>query len=225
MRDALVGLMAVSAACFLCLFPLIFVFTGIFLLLATRQGLDLLEWSVRAAERESRDYLVHASIAVWTVATWYSARLLFDRLSDAPLRRTILRWIPKPDAPPNIWTPRVLGALIYPPLIAQLVLGGRAWQAAAALAIGAAWYACVGRWPRGLHEAAPGRSVAWSGAGTTLAVLVALSVLHAFVAASLVSQAALPRFTSGPAVILTFASWTLVGSLWLVRRPKSEHAS
>jgi hypothetical protein len=224
MRDALVGLMAVGAACFLCLFPLIFVFTGIFLLFATREGLDLLEWSMRAAERESRGYFVQASIAVWMVATWYSARLLFDRLSDAPLRSTILRWISKPEAPRNIWTPRVLGALIYPPLIAQFVLGGRAWQAAAALAIGAAWYACVGRWPRGLHEAAPGGSVAWSGAGTTL-VLAALSVLHVFVAASLVSQAALPRFTSGPAVLLTFASWTLVGSLWFVRRPKSDHAS
>jgi hypothetical protein len=221
MRDAMVGAMAVGAACFLCLFPLIFVFTGIFLVFSTGQGLDLLERSVRAAEHESRGFFVLASIAVWVVATWYSARLLLDRMIDAPLESTILRLISQRHAwRPNIWTPRALGALIYPPLIAEFVLRGHAWQAAAVLAIGAVWLACVGLWPRFFAEAAPAGRVAWSETRRTLAVLAALSALHAFVAASLVSEAALPRFISGPAVLLTFASWTLVGSLWFVRLPK-----
>jgi hypothetical protein len=212
MRDALVEVMAVGAACVLCVFPLIFVFTGILVVLATGHGLDLLEWSARTAERELRGYFVHVSIAVWMVATWYSARLLLDRLLEAPLRKTILRLISQYDLPGNVWTPRVLGALIYPPLVAEFMLGGRAFQAAAVLAIGVAWLACVGR------------KALVVGTGTTLAVLATLSLLHLFVAASLVSQAALPRFTSGPAVLVTFASWTLVGSLWFVRLPKNSRA-
>lgn len=223
MRDALVGVMAVGVACFLCLFPLIFVFTGIFAALATGQGLDVLEWSLRAAERESRGYFVHASIAIWTVATWYSARLVLDRMADAPFGSTILplisqhlRW-----RNPWPWTPRVLGALIYPPLIAQFVLEGRPWQAIVVLALGAAWLACVAPWRGWFHEAVPRGRVAWDRTRATLAVIAALSALHAFVAASLASEAALPRFASGPAVLLTFASWTLLASLWFVRLPKA----
>jgi hypothetical protein len=215
--------MAVGVACFLCLFPLIFVFTGIFAALATGQGLDVLEWSLRAAERESRGYFVHASIAIWTVATWYSARLVLDRMADAPFGSSILplisqhlRW-----RNPWPWTPRVLGALIYPPLIAQFVLEGRPWQAIVVLALGAAWLACVAPWRGWFHEAVPRGRVAWDRTRATLAVIAALSALHAFVAASLASEAALPRFASGPAVLLTFASWTLLASLWFVRLPKA----
>ena len=222
MRHAMAGAMAVGVACVLGLFPLIFVFTGIFLALSTGQGLDLLERSVRAAEHESRGYFVNASIAVWVVAMWYSTRLLLDRLIDAPLESTFLRLISQHTWRPPIWTPHALGALIYPPLIAKFVLGGHAWQAAAVLAIGAAWLACVGLWPRLFAEAEPAGRVAWSNTRRTLAVLAALSALHAFVVDSLVSEAALPRFTSGPAVLLTFASWTLVGSLWFVRLPSGS---
>jgi hypothetical protein len=223
MRDVVLEAVAVGAACVLCLFPLIFVITGILLVVVTGHGLDVLERSLRAVELESRGYFVQVSIAVWAVATWYSARLLLERMADAPHRNTILRLISEQHArwrDPWIWTPHVLGALIYPPLIVELVLKGRAWQAAAALAIGAAWLACVARRPRWFEERVPGGKVVWDGTRATLAMLAGLSVLHAFVAASLVSEAALPRFTSGPAVLLTFASWTLVGSLWFVRLPK-----
>jgi hypothetical protein len=223
MRKVLVEAVAIGAACVLWLFPLIFVITGILLILVTGHGLDLLERSLRIAGLESHGYLVHVSIALWMVATWYSARLLLERMVDAPFPSTIQRLISEQHArwrDPWIWTPRVLGALIYPVLLTELVLEGRAYPTIAVLAIGAAWLACVTRRPRWFDERAPGGRVVWDGTRATLAVLAVLSVLHAFVAASLASEAALPRFTSGPAVLLTFASWTLVGSLWFMRLPK-----
>lgn len=191
----LVALVAFGGGCFVFLFALVFVATGLLVLVGGPEGFDLFDWKARAAHGASRSYLLHAAIVVWVASIAHAAWLILGR-------------------PRVVGWPLVLGASIYPPLLGQLVVDSRPWHAAAAALIVAAWLACIvqWRWWREGDREGPG-------VGLVLGLLATVSLLHALLIGALLSEAVLPRFFTGPSVVLAFASWTLVGSLLFVLLP------
>jgi hypothetical protein len=189
MREAFVGLLAFGTACLLCVIPLNVVLVGAYLVWAGGRGIALTDWGVGPAPGLS----FYAAIAVWAAATWHSARLVLER----PMTRLHA-----------VWMPRLLGALIYPPLAMHFAAAGHTGYALVVAAIAIAWLAC-------LADLEPGTAM-------LLAFLAALTLLHLLVVAFLLSRAALPRFVGvAPVVLLAFASWTLLGSLAYLHLPKS----
>jgi hypothetical protein len=224
MRNAFVGLVAFGAAVWLCLFPLVFAVTGIVLLVAASQGMELLDWTLHHAQRESHGYFFGGSVLVWAAATWYSARVLlerrFDLLSDHPslaaLKRYALRL--------GNWEPHILALLVYPPLAAYFVRNGHAWHGLMVAATGAGWLTFTLKRGDGPEvDGAVDEQSTNLGTTTILVLLAALSVLHALLVTLVCSDAALPRFTgAAPAVLLAFASWALVASLVLAALPEGD---
>src|SRR5688572_6298387 len=56
MQSLFIRLVAFGAACWLCVYPVMFVLAGIILLVGTGQGIELLDWTVHEAQRASHRY-------------------------------------------------------------------------------------------------------------------------------------------------------------------------
>lgn len=212
---ALAVVMVLGAACWLCVYPVLFVVSGVCLLLFTSQGRELLEVSGQP--------VFHAAVAAWALAAWYCSRtLLKRRFSGRFASRTLdsddrfTTWV-------RTWLPRSLGALIYLSLAAQsFLVGGQAAQALIVAGCGIAYWLFVvyrrgvlgGEEPAALRRESLDRA-------TRVVLALSLAVTFALLFGFLASPVELARrLGAAPVILLAFTSWILFGSIVLVLLPK-----
>jgi hypothetical protein len=220
MREPLLGrvlgaVVVLASACWLCVYPVLFVLSGLAVLLATSQGHELLESTSSA--------MFHAAVAAWALAAWYCSRVLLKRRFTGRFASRVLDSDAGFAGLVRAWLPRVLGAAIYVSLAAWFLLAARQTvQALIVAGCGAAYWLLVVYRRTVLARAEPAalRRERLDRA-TRIALALALAGSFALLVAFLVSPVALPRrFGAVPIILLAFTSWILFGSIALVLLPK-----
>jgi hypothetical protein len=223
MWERVLGAVAVlGSACWLCVYPVLFVIAGLLLLVFVAQGNELLEATASAGDMGIK-VLFHASVACWALVAWYCARVLLKRRFHGRFASGAL----DSDAPfvvfVRTWLPRALGAAIYASLAAFLFSAGENMQGIVAAACGIAYWLFVvyrraimpSREPAALRR----ETLDW---WTHAMLAVALGVSFALLVGFLISPVALPRWLgAAPIILFAFTSWILFGSIVLVLLPKT----
>src|SRR5688572_4808274 len=112
MQKILGALVAIGAACWLCIYPVLLVTAGLLLLLFISQGNELLEATARSDQLGFK-LIFHLSVAAWALAAWYCSRVLLQRRFPGRFGSTVLESDERFVVALRIWLPRVLGGVIY----------------------------------------------------------------------------------------------------------------
>src|SRR5688500_7286897 len=124
MERLLGALVAVAAACWLCIYPVLLVIAGLLLLVSVPQGNELLEATARSDQLGFK-LIFHLAVAAWALAAWYCSRVLLQRRFPGRFGSTVLESDERFVVALRLWLPRVLGGAIYIALAAYFFFAAR----------------------------------------------------------------------------------------------------
>jgi hypothetical protein len=223
MERILGALVALSAAVWLCIYPVLLVTAGLVLLVLVAQGNELLEATARH-DALSFKLIFHLSVGAWALAAWYCSRVLLQRRFPGRFASTVLESNDRFVIALRIWLPRLLGGVIYVALAAYLFFVARERvEGLVVLALGIVyWVFVVYRRVVLQHAPAAAERTDVLGRATKVILATSLTLTFALLGAFVVSEVELPRRLGSAAIILlAFASWILTGSIAFVLLPKA----
>src|SRR6266571_1733686 len=216
------SLMVLGAACWICIYPVVFVVAGIVLLVLVPQGNELLD-ATATYDRAGFKLIFHGSVAAWAFGAWYCGRVLLKRRFHGRFASGAL----DSDDPFAIfvrtWLPRVLGAAIYLSLAAYFFLAGEKTDALVVLGCGVVYWLFVVYRRAILPNLQPAAARKEQlDPSTHLVLALSLGMSFALLVGFLISAVELPRWLgAAPIILLAFTSWILSGSIVLVLLPKT----
>ena len=223
MERVLAALVALGAACWLCIYPVLLVVAGLLLLVFVPQGNELLEATARSDQLTFK-LIFHLSVAAWALSAWYCSRVLLQRRFPGRFGSTVLESDDRFVVALRIWLPRVLGGAIYIALAAYFFFAARERvEGLVVLAIGIVyWMFVVYRRVVLQHAPAAAERSDVLGRATKVILGISLTLTFVLVAGFVLSEVELPRrLGSASIILLAFASWILTGSIVFVLLPKA----
>lgn len=216
------ALVTLSAACWLCIYPVALACVGLAFLIVIPQGHELLEATANDG-RLGHKVLFHASVAAWAFGAWYCSRVLLKRRFHGRFASPSLDSDDLFTHGVRVWLPRLLGGVIYAALAGYFLMARDTVDGVVSLLCGAAYVAWV-LYRRAIFPDLPPAAARMDELDSATHWTLTLALVGSFIllACILLSPVHFPRqLGAAPIALLALTSWMLFGTIVLVLMPKA----